>query len=201
MKGFVSVNESNGVAGIEISIVFSGCICPLSIGLMFSCNAGLFRPAAPLPLRMLPHSGTNVVCTGVMLPKELCAPPQKAREPSRGDVGRSFCVFGAMSGLRDRAGGGEGEEVDARVAAETAGNGAGGGRTGVSARPRPSRSAFFNASISWRRATFSFFMLPNSERIASMSLSRSAISPSSVEMYSIIHRHEVSHQTLLRSRA
>ena len=137
----------------------------------------------------------------MILPNELCAPPQNPRAPIRGDVGRSFWVLGVRSGLRGGAADGDGEEVEVRAAAETAGKGAGGGRTGVSARPRPSRSAFLSASISWRKATFSFFILPNSVRIASMSLSRSAISPSSVEMYSIIHRHEVSHRTLLRSRA
>lgn len=61
--------------------------------------------------------------------------------------------------------------------------------------------ASLSAPISWRRATFSSLILPNSDRIASRSLPRSAMSPSSAEMFSILHRHEISHRTLLRSRA
>lgn len=50
--------------------------------------------------------------------------------------------------------------------------------------PRPSRSVRFNVAISCLRARFSDCVDPSSERIASSNLSRSAISPSSVEIYS-----------------
>ena len=85
------------------------------------------------------------------------------------------------------------------AAALCAGRGAGGGRlrTGASSGeaadvvrevemiPLPSMSVRFNAAISCLRARFSDCVDPNSERMASNSLSRSAMSPSSVEIYSI----------------
>lgn len=58
---------------------------------------------------------------------------------------------------------------------------AGGGRSG---EWRESRRQRLRADISWRRAVFSERELPSSERIASIRRSRSAMSPSSVVMYS-----------------
>lgn len=97
-------------------------------------------------------------------------------------------MFGVSNGLLGAAGAGEldFDELAAKTEAGIAGRGAGGGRIGVSGRPRPSRSAFFKALISWRRATFSDFVLPSSVRMASMRRSRSAMSPSRVVMYSIL---------------
>ena len=72
------------------------------------------------------------------------------------------------------------------VAPRPRGRGAGGGRLreGRSAVP-PSSKTFLRAAISWRRARFSDWVEPSSERIASRRRSRSAISPSRVEMYSM----------------
>ena len=39
----------------------AAAVDPLRFGLMFSCNAGLLRPGAAFPLRMLLHSGMSVV--------------------------------------------------------------------------------------------------------------------------------------------
>ena len=67
-------------------------------------------------------------------------------------------------------------------------NGAGGGRTGEASAPvplRPVRRVRLRAEISWRRATFSDWEEPSSERMAEMSASRSEMSASSVDMYSI----------------
>ena len=68
-----------------------------------------------------------------------------------------------------------GEEVGTR--------GAGGGRTGLA---RPSSMARLSASTSCRSATFSSFVEPSSSRMALMRRSRSAMSPSSVVIYSIL---------------
>lgn len=64
---------------------------------------------------------------------------------------------------------------------ESGDRGAGGGSIGLA---RPSRMAFFSAATSCRKALFSDWVLPSSDRIASISRSRSAMSPSSVAMYS-----------------
>ena len=114
------------------------------------------------------------------------APPQKLRAPSLGEVGRSLWVLGVTKGLLGVGGAadfGEAGEV-ARTAAGISGRGAGGGRMGVVGKPRPSRRDFLRESISLRRATFSDFVPMSSVRIQSMRRSRSAISPSRVEMYS-----------------
>lgn len=80
----------------------------------------------------------------------------------------------------------EGEEGEAaRTAAGISGRGAGGGRTGVVARPLPPRRAFLRVAISCLSVTFSDFVPMSSVRIQSMRRSRSAISPSRVEMYSV----------------
>lgn len=55
----------------------------------------------------------------------------------------------------------------------------------VEMTPLPSMSVRFNAAISCLKARFSDCVDPSSERIASKSLSRSSMSPSSVEIYSI----------------
>ena len=123
--------------------------------------------------------GTNVACTGVtpMPPR----PPQKARLLSLGEVGRSFCVFGVRTG-EDEAVAGVGASVGVCGGdTGTGGSSAGGGRSG---RARPSRRHFLSAVISWRRAMFSDLDEPSSDRMASIRRSRSAMSPSSVVMYS-----------------
>lgn len=126
---------------------------------MFSCNEvrrSAFPPAVGgFPERIVLHSGTIVVCTGVIpLPSPLM-PPQKGLLPRRGEVGRSLWVLGASKGL---FGVFAGELV-------LDGKGAGGGRIGVSGRPRPSSRAFFRAAISWRRAEFSDFVPRSSVRM------------------------------------
>jgi len=100
----------------------------------------------------------------------------------------SLCVFGVTRVLDvvvGRAGVGVGA---ARVAAALcAGRGAGGGRLsmGASSTPRPSRRVFLRVAISWRRARFSDWVEPSSERMASRRRSRSAMSPSRVDIYSV----------------
>lgn len=140
-------------------------------GLMFSCCwIGLRASAA--------RGGTNAVWTGVNPPiPDVPTPPQNPRAPSLGEVGKSFCVLGVRSGLCAREA--------AEGAGEGAWRGAGGGRTGASAVPLPARRFFLRAAISWRRATFSDFEEPSSERMAEMRASRSDMSASRVEMYSI----------------
>lgn len=71
-----------------------------------------------------------------------------------------------------------------RVARGGAGMGPGGGSAGESARPAEARRAFLRALISCLNAAFSDWLEPSSVRMASMRRSRSAISPSSVVMYS-----------------
>ena len=75
---------------------------------------------------------------------------------------------------------------EATAAGSPTGRGAGGGRLseGRSAVPLPSSKIFLSAVISCLKAKFSDWVDPSSDRIASKSLSRSAISPSSVEIYS-----------------
>ena len=68
-------------------------------------------------------------------------------------------------------------------AALCCGRGAGGGR--LIEAPWPSTRSFFKAVISWRRARFSDSCEPSTVRKWSSNRSRSAISPSSVVMYSV----------------
>ena len=55
----------------------------------------------------------------------------------------------------------------------------------LSPSPRPARRVRLSAAISWRSAKFSDLDEPSSVRMASRSRSRSAMSPSSVDMYSV----------------
>lgn len=122
--------------------------------------------------------GTKVVCTGVN-PPPILAPPQKALEPTLGEVGKSFCVLSACNLLFPL-------ELAVGEAAESAGDkGAGGGRTGAGETPRPERRDFLRIATSWRRATFSDVEDPSSDRMAEMRASREAMSASRVEMYSV----------------
>ena len=135
-------------------------------------------------------SGMIAVCTGVMPPPRLpnppAAPPQKPPVAARrGLVGRSLFVFGVMI-LFDEGVEGAAEAVLPLIcenvwSGERGLSGAGGGSMGLA---RPSRIAFLRAATSCRRALFSDLVVPNSFRMALMSRSRSAISPSSVWMYS-----------------
>jgi hypothetical protein len=176
VNGFVSMNESNGAGlpgppSVDRPTLLM-LLLLLSAGLMFSCRAGL--RAAPAI-----RSGIVTVCTGVMPPNGVLLPPQNPFAARRGDVvaGRSLCVFGVSSG-----------DVDAELRdAEASGlrdSGLGGGRTGESACPASERRAFLSAFISCWRAAFSDRVEPSSVRMASMSRSRSATSPSRVVMYS-----------------
>jgi hypothetical protein len=70
----------------------------------------------------------------------------------------------------------------ARVAG--AGIGPGGGSAGDSARPAQARRDFLSPLISCLKAAFSDWLEPSSVRMASIRRSRSAMSPSSVVMYS-----------------
>ena len=141
-------------AGLIFSC-WSRCDC-------FSVNAG--------------KSGTRVACTGVIPPappKAVLLPPQKARAGvARGLVGRSFWVLGLASVRVLRL---------VFVTEGVAVRGAGGGRTGLA---RPSSMARLSASTSCLSATFSSFVEPSSSRMASIRRSRSAMSPSSVVIYS-----------------
>ena len=176
VNGFESINESNG-AGFpgppSVARPTLLILLLLSAGLMFSCSAGL--RAAPAM-----RSGIVTVCTGVMPPNGLLLPPQNAFAARRGDAvaGRSLCVFAVSNGdvdaeLRDAAAGGV---ID---------SGLGGGRAGESASPAGERRALLSALISCCKAAFSDLVEPSSVRIASMSRSRSATSPSRVVMYSV----------------
>ena len=85
--------------------------------------------------------------------------------------------------------GGLGLELDEAVGAGE--RGAGGGRTGwaeasAASSPRPARRLRLRAAISWRRATFSDLDEPSSERMAEIRESRSEMSASRVDMYSIM---------------
>ena len=115
-----------------------------------------------------------------------------------GEEGRSFLVLGVNAGVSADEGdettlveaGGGFAPCEVRlgdVAPRPRGRGAGGGRLreGRSVVP-PSSKTFLRAAISWRKARFSDCVEPSSERIASSRRSRSAISPSRVEMYSIV---------------
>lgn len=120
-------------------------------------------------------------CTGVTPPNAVLLPPQKALAASRGEVeveGRSLCRLGESNEDVD------GELRDGGAGAEI-GSGLGGGRAGEPARPAAPRRFFLSAFISCCNAAFSDFVEPSSERMASMSRSRSATSPSSVLMYSV----------------
>ena len=80
------------------------------------------------------------------------------------------------------------DDVDGELragAGEEIGRGLGGGRTGELERPTPARTAFLSALISCCSAAFSDFVEPSSARMASISRSRSATSPSSVLIYSV----------------
>lgn len=176
VNGFESINESNGAGfpgppSVERPTLL--IVLLLSAGLMFSCRAGL--RAAPAM-----RSGIVTVCTGVMPPNGVLLPPQNAFAARRGDVvaGRSLCVFGVSSGDVDA-------ELRDAAAGDVIGSGLGGGRTGESASPAGERRAFLSNLISCCKAAFSDLVEPSSVRIASMSRSRSATSPSRVVMYSI----------------
>ena len=177
VNGFESINASNGGGlpgppSVERPTLLT-LLLLLSAGLMFSCRAGL--RAAPAM-----RSGIVTVCTGVMPPNGVLLPPQNAFAARRGDVvaGMSLCVFGVSRG-----------DVDAELrdaeADDVIGSGPGGGRTGESARPAGERRAFLSALISCCRAAFSDLVEPSSVRMASISRSRSATSPSRVVMYSV----------------
>ena len=135
------------------------------------------------------RSGIVTECTGVTPPNELLLPPQNALAARRGDAveGRSLCVFGVSN-----------DDVDATFRDAGAGaemdSGLGGGRTGEPARPAGARRAFLSALISCCRTAFSDFVEPSSARIASMSRSRSATSPSSVLIYSVRRHKSLSYQ-------
>jgi hypothetical protein len=73
--------------------------------------------------------------------------------------------------------------------------GLGGGKTtppsnsstveGEEETPRPANKLRLSAATSWRRATFSDLEEPSSERMAEMRASRSEMSASRVDMYSV----------------
>jgi hypothetical protein len=178
VNGFESIKASNG-AGLPgppsvARPTLLTLLLLLSAGLMFSCRVG-FRAALAM------RSGMVTVCTGVMPPNGVVLlPPQNAFEARRGDVaaGRSLCVFGVSRGDADA-------ELRDVEAGGVIGSGLGGGRAGDSARPAGERRAFLSALISCCRAAFSDLVEPSSLRIASMSRSRSATSPSRVLMYSV----------------
>jgi hypothetical protein len=177
VNGFVSANVSNG-AGLPAAPrverpMLLMVLLALSDGLIFSWRAGLI--AAPAI-----RSGIVTVCTGVMPPSVLLLPPQNALAARRGDVveGRSLWVFGVSNDEVDAT------FLDAGTGADI-GSGLGGGRTGELARPAEARSAFLSALISCCRTAFSDFVEPSSARMASISRSRSATSPSSVLIYSV----------------
>jgi hypothetical protein len=175
VNGFESANESNGAGlpgppRVERPMLLMLWFV-LSDGLIFSCRAGLIAGPAR-------RSGIVTVCTGVIPPKVVLLPPQNALAARRGDVeGRSLCLLDVIK-----------DDVDAVLRSAGAGglmgSGLGGGRTGELARPAALRRAFFSALISCCSAAFSDLVEPSSERIASMSWSRSATSPSRVVIYS-----------------
>lgn len=175
MNGFESANESNG-AGLPgppsvASPMLLALLFVLRDGLMFSCRVGLI--AAPAM-----RSGIVTACTGVMPPKVLL-PPQNPLAARRGDVeGRSLCILGVSNDDDDAVlrAAGDGAEM---------GKGLGGGRAGELARPAVPRRALLSALISCCSAAFSDLVEPSSARIASISWSRSATSPSRVVMYSV----------------
>ena len=165
--GFASL-ESNGAALERLVKALPG-----KPALPESSSGCLRVPASDLTLASgcTKFSGISVVCTGVTPPKA-ALPPQNALAADaarRGDDGRSFWVFGVTSE----------ELAGVRVARRP-----GGGSAGESARPAEARRAFLSALISCLNAAFSDWLEPSSVRMASMRRSRSAISPSSVVMYS-----------------
>jgi hypothetical protein len=200
VNGFISAKASKPGAGTPpLPTPAPTPASMLSAGLRFSCSLALLLSAAVgLPdsaevanALVAENSGMSVVCTGVKdidggLPAQN-APALRALAFSRGLVGRSLSVFGIglVAPLRPFLSFDDAlPPWDRARAAGTAGRGAGGGRMGESSA-RPERSAFLSASTSWRRARFSSLVLPSSERMASSSRSRSAMSPSSVVMYSV----------------
>jgi hypothetical protein len=141
------------------------------------------RARTALLIEVSGMGGTNVVWTGVYPPPIAAAPPQKPF--SRGlpelVLGRSFCVLGAMIGDWALCAG-EGDAVRAGL------SGAGGGRATSSIpsdEPRPVSKLRLSAATSCRRATFSDLEEPSSERMAEMRASRSDMSASRVDMYSV----------------
>jgi hypothetical protein len=176
VNGFKSANASNGAGfpaapSVERPTLLTTPLV-LSDGLIFSCK-GEDLIAAPAR-----RSGIVTVCTGVTPPNVLL-PPQNALAARRGDVeGRSLWILGVSN-----------DDVDAELRSAGAGadigKGLGGGRTGELECPAEPRRAFLSALISCCSATFSDFVEPSSVRMASMSRSRSATSPSSAPIYSV----------------
>jgi hypothetical protein len=180
VNGFESANASNG-AGFPAAPRVARptlliALLALRDGLIFSCKVGdlIAAPAS--------RSGIVTACTGVTPPKVLL-PPQNALAARRGDVeGRSLWILGVNKDDIDAElrGAGPGAEM---------GRGPGGGRTGELERPAAPRRVFLSALISCCSAAFSDFVEPSSTRMASMSRSRSATSPSSALIYSV-RKHE-----------
>jgi hypothetical protein len=184
VNGFESAKASNG-AGFPAapSVARPTLLMPLLVlseGLIFSCKAGDLIAA---PAR---RSGIVTVCTGVTPPNVLLLPPQNALAARRGDVeGRSLCIFGVSN---------DGVDVELRSAGTgEIGRGVGGGRTGELECPTEPRRAFLSVLISCCSAAFSDLVEPSSVRMASMSRSRSATSPSSALIYSVVNIKSLSH--------
>ena len=124
------------------------------MGFKFSWSSGFEGVSRPLPASVeRDNSGTRVVWTGVnppTVPKGLDPPPQKPDRvlASRGLDGRSLFGLGVSKGEE-----GIGDEAELRAAtvaaAETAGRGAGGGRTGAGSA---CNSDFLRISISCFKA-------------------------------------------------
>lgn len=185
------------------ALAFGGT--PLSSGFMFSCR--------PDSARKTPDSaGRRTVCTEVTPPPSVEAlPPQKREEE---EEERSLCVLGVRSDFKEGARGEEDEEDGTEEeegesprssAALRSGSARGGGRfssarvaSGESSdmeereerearedAGRPARRVRLRAVISCLSARFSDCVDPSSERMASRRRSRSAMSPSRVDMYSV----------------
>lgn len=92
---------------------------------------------------MTPTGGMSVVCTGVTpIPPN---PPQNGLAPRRGDEGRSFWVFGVMSGVVDGTDTGVGAGEPGGERGAPVWSSAGGGRSGEC---RESRRQRLRADIS-----------------------------------------------------
>jgi hypothetical protein len=178
VNGFESAKASNG-AGFPAAPSVARptlllALLVLSDGLIFSCKAGDLIAA---PTR---RSGIVTVCTGVTPPNVLLLPPQNALAARRGDVeGRSLWIFGVSNDDVD-------VELRSAGAGAEIGRGLGGGRTGE-LFPTDPRRAFLSVLISCCSAAFSDLVEPSSVRMASMSRSRSATSPSSALIYSVVN--------------